>query len=170
MCQILNSYKLTLYTLLIYSPCSTLSSVATTYSSCVGLTNLKKILASSQTRGIDTEVYHCSFDPDSLDMLIMPELDLCIFDSTSPHEYFPSRKGDIILDMYKELIDPQTDENFSDQLADIMKRYKSCVSEGTSHLAYAKFLHDDLEKYYIAATDFKIVNDITTSLIQKIEQ
>ncbi|MEE1072723.1 MAG: PRK06851 family protein [Cellulosilyticum sp.] len=133
-------------------------------------TMLKKILASSQTRGIDTEVYHCSFDPDSLDMLIMPELDLCIFDSTSPHEYFPSRKGDIILDMYKELIDPQTDENFSDQLADIMKRYKSCVSEGTSHLAYAKFLHDDLEKYYIAATDFKIVNDITTSLIQKIEQ
>ena len=66
-------------------------------------TMLKKILASAQTRGIDTEVYHCSFDPDSLDMLIMPEINVCIFDSTAPHEYYPSRPNDVILDMYKEL-------------------------------------------------------------------
>ena len=132
-------------------------------------TMLKKILATSQTRGIDTEVYHCSFDPDSLDMLIMPELDLCIFDSTAPHEYFPSRIGDVTLDMYNELIAPHTDEDFEEQISDIMKRYKACISEGTSHLAYAKFLHDDLEKYYISATDFNIINDITTSLLEKIE-
>ncbi|MBP3887810.1 MAG: PRK06851 family protein [Cellulosilyticum sp.] len=132
-------------------------------------TMLKKILASAQTRGIDTEVYHCSFDPDSLDMLIMPELEICIFDSTAPHEYYPTRPNDIILDMYKELITPNTDEDYADELSDIVKRYKSCISEGTSHLAYAKFLHDDLEKYYISATDFTVIDAMTTELIKKIE-
>lgn len=131
-------------------------------------TMLKKILASAQTRGIDTEVYHCGFDPDSLDMLIFPELELCIFDSTAPHEYFPSKPTDYVLDMYTELITPHTDENFASELSDIAKRYKAINSEGISHLAYAKYLHDDLEKYYITATDFSIIDTITHTLLDKI--
>jgi len=132
-------------------------------------TMLKKILAAVQIRGIDAEVYHCGFDPDSLDMLILPELDLCIFDSTAPHEYFPSRENDFTLDMYQEFITPHTDEDYADVILDISKRYKSCNAEGISHLAYANYLHDDLEKYYIQATDFHIVNDITDALLSKIE-
>ncbi len=131
-------------------------------------TMLKKILAAAQTRGINTEVYHCSLDPDSLDMLLFPELDLCIFDSTAPHEYFPSKSTDIILDMYSELITPHTDEDYALELTNLSKRYKAATSEATSHLAYAKYLHDDLERYYIAATDFTKINTITDTLIHKI--
>lgn len=131
-------------------------------------TMLKKILAAAQTRGINTEVYHCSLDPDSLDMLLFPELDLCIFDSTAPHEYFPSKPTDKLLDMYSELITPHTDEDYALELTNLSKRYKAATSEATSHLAYAKYLHDDLEKYYIAATDFTKINAITDTLIHKI--
>ncbi|MBU3803569.1 MAG: PRK06851 family protein [Candidatus Cellulosilyticum pullistercoris] len=131
-------------------------------------TMLKKILAAAQTRGIDAEVYHCGFDPDSLDMLLLPELDLCIFDSTAPHEYFPNRENDFVLDMYTELIAPHTDEEYTDVILDISKRYKACNAEGTSHLAYAKYLHDDLEKYYIKATNFDVINEITDTLLKKI--
>lgn len=131
-------------------------------------TMLKKILTAAQARGIDTEVYHCGFDPDSLDMLLFPELSLCIFDSTAPHEYFPNKPSDHVIDMYSQFITPHTDEDFSSELADITKRYKACTAEGSSHLAYAKFLHDDLEKYYISATDFNIINEITDQIIAKI--
>lgn len=132
-------------------------------------TMLKKILATAQGRGIDAEVYHCGFDPDSLDMLLLPELDLCIFDSTAPHEYFPSREKDIILDMYTELITPHTDEDYAETILHIAKRYKDYNAEGTSYLAHAKQLHDDLEKYYITATNFDIINQLTESLFSKIE-
>lgn len=131
-------------------------------------TMLKKILAATQGRGIDAEVYHCAFDPDSLDMLLLPELNLCIFDSTAPHEYFPSRAHDFTLDMYTELITPHTDEDYADAILNISKRYKASNAEGTSHLAYAKYLHDDLEKYYIQATNFDVINDITDTLLNKI--
>lgn len=132
-------------------------------------TLLKKLLASAQSRGLDVEVYHCGFDPDSLDMILLPELDTCIFDSTAPHEYFPDRTTDVIVDMYSELITPNTDELYSTLLADISKRYKTQIAEGTSHLSYAKLLHDELEKYYISATDFNQIDRITNDLMLRID-
>ena len=33
----------------------------------------------------DVEIYHCGFDPHSLDMVIVREVGIAIFDSTSPH-------------------------------------------------------------------------------------
>lgn len=131
-------------------------------------TLLKKLLATAQLRGLDVEVYHCGFDPDSLDMLILPDLELCIFDSTAPHEYFPVRENDHTIDMYKQLISPDTDLTYEEELAHISKRYKLCVKEGISHLAYAKILHDDLEKYYVTATDFTVIDGIYTHLIEQI--
>jgi len=131
-------------------------------------TMLKKIQEKAQYKGIDVEVYHCGFDPDSLDMLIFPELNLCIFDSTAPHEYYASRDGDAIIDMYSELINADTDETYETQIADIIDRYKICINEGTAQLAMAKSYHDELEKFYIEATDFKVIDGIYEELYLKI--
>lgn len=120
-------------------------------------TLLKKLLVRAQMKGLDVEVYHCGFDPNSLDMILLPELETVIFDSTAPHEYFPSRDTDVVVDMYKELITEGTDEKNAEKLADITARYKACVQEGISYLKKAKELHDELESYYIYATDFKVV-------------
>ena len=46
-------------------------------------TFLKKLVAEANERGFDTEIYYCSFDKNSLDMVIVPELDFCVFDSIS---------------------------------------------------------------------------------------
>lgn len=131
-------------------------------------TMLKKIRDNAKSRGLDVEVYYCGFDPNSLDMLLFPELNLCIFDSTAPHEYFPSRDGDEVIDMYEQLINANTDETYESQLKDIVNRYKSCTNEGINHLAKAKCYHDELEKFYIEATDFKVVDGIYNELYQKI--
>jgi hypothetical protein len=131
-------------------------------------TMLKKILGAAKSRGIDTEVYHCGFDPDSLDMLLFPELALCIFDSTSPHEYYPSREGDQVIDMYAELITAGTDELYEDELADIVARYKSYTKEGTAHLAAAQGYLKELEQLYDDATDFNVIDKIRNELYLKI--
>lgn len=65
---------------------------------------LKKIVAAGEQRGFDVEVYHCGFDPNSLDMVILREKGIAIFDSTAPHEYFPERNSDEIIDMYERCI------------------------------------------------------------------
>jgi hypothetical protein len=117
-------------------------------------TMLKKLAAEAEERGFDVEVYHCGFDPNSLDMVLLPEVSVAIFDSTSPHEYFPSREGDEIVDVYERAITTGTDEKYAPQISDIVARYSAKMKEATGFLAEAKSLHDDLEDIYVPAMDF----------------
>ncbi|MEH6948959.1 PRK06851 family protein [Bacillus sp. JJ634] len=123
-------------------------------------TLLKKLATTAENRGFDVEIYHCGFDPNSLDMVIVRELGMAIFDSTAPHEYFPSREGDEIIDLYKVAILPGTDEIYSDQIKDVSARYRAKMNDGTASLAEAKKLHDEIEKIYQRAIDFTIIDDI----------
>ena len=92
---------------------------------------MKKIANLAKNNGYKTEVYHCSFDPDSLDMVIIRDLDVCIFDSTSPHELFPSRTSDEIVDLYQTAVKPGTDEENSARLSAIQNRYDKIKQPGT---------------------------------------
>ncbi|MDF2905044.1 MAG: hypothetical protein K0R34_365 [Herbinix sp.] len=131
-------------------------------------TMLKKILEVAKKLGFDAEVYHCGFDPDSLDMLLFPEISLCIFDSTSPHEYYPSREDDMVIDMYAELITEGTDELFELELADIVARYKFNTKEGTAYLVAAKGYLEELEQLYQDVTDYGVIGRKCNELYQKI--
>lgn len=131
-------------------------------------TLLKKIAAAAEERGYDTEVYHCGFDPKSIDMIVVRELSFAIFDSTDPHEYFPDREGDEIVDLYLAAVTPGTDEKYSIEITEAHKRYKNKMKEGTECLAKAKALHDELEKYYVEAMDFTIIDQIYDDLTKEI--
>lgn len=123
-------------------------------------TMLKKLAAKAETAGFDVEIYHCGFDPNSLDMVAIRELGIVIFDSTAPHEYFPDRENDEIVDVYKRAVAADTDEKYAAQITEIAQRYSAKMKEATSHLARAKSLHDDLEKFYIEAMDFAKVEQL----------
>lgn len=133
-------------------------------------TLLKKLMVHAQMKGLDVEVYHCGFDPNSLDMILLPELETVIFDSTAPHEYFPTREDDVVVDVYKELIVDGTDEKYADELADITARYGACIKEGVSYLKKAKDLHDELESYYIKATEFRVVEVLINQILLEIDK
>jgi len=111
-------------------------------------TLFKSLAASAELKGIDTEVYHCGFDPNSLDMLIFPELGIAIFDSTAPHEHFPVRQGDQILDVYQLAIAEGTDEKFADAVLAVKNRYSASMKQSIAHLAEAKELRDQLKDIY----------------------
>lgn len=131
---------------------------------------LKTISTHAMERGLDVEIYHCAFDPNSLDMVLLPKLKVCIFDSTAPHEHFPSREGDIIVDVYSEFIAPETDEKNEDLIKDIETRYKECIGNAKANLGMAKCQHDDLERYYVQATDFHKVNQLRKELLARIQK
>ncbi|UQW96281.1 PRK06851 family protein [Rummeliibacillus sp. G93] len=132
-------------------------------------TLLKRLAKTAKAKGFDVEIYHCGFDPNSLDMLIFRELGIAIFDSTAPHEYFPTREGDEIIDLYNLAITSGTDEKYESELQEIQEAYKSSMDEATVYLAKAKAAHEKLENIYVNATDFKIVDQITTQLEEAIQ-
>ena len=118
---------------------------------------LKKIAAEGEKRGFDLEIYHCGFDPESLDMIIIRELGIAIFDSTAPHEYFPTRDGDEIIEMYGTIIADGTDERYEQEIKECQLKYREKMDQGTGFLAKAKSLREQLEAIYIENMDFTIV-------------
>ncbi|WP_186576747.1 PRK06851 family protein [Aquibacillus kalidii] len=132
-------------------------------------TLLKKVANAAKERGFDVEMYHCGFDPESMDMVVVRELGICVFDSTDPHEYFPDRHGDEIVDLYETAVTPGTDEKYEAEIDDVNKRYKQRMKEGITYLQEAKGLHDELEKIYMKAVDFKKIDEICDEINNDIE-
>ncbi|GED61499.1 PRK06851 family protein [Brevibacillus formosus] len=131
-------------------------------------TMLKKLVEEAKTRGFDVEVYHCGLDPHSLDMVIIPEKGLAIFDSTAPHEYFPSKDTDEVIDMYERAIEQGTDEVYEEELMDIQVRYKQKVKEATANLLAAKELRDQLNKAYQDAVDQQRLKAVTQAIVSRL--
>lgn len=133
-------------------------------------TMLKKLASEGESRGLDVEVYHCGFDPHSIDMVIFRELGIAIFDSTAPHEYFPSREGDEIIDLYGTIIEDGTDDIFADKIEVLSRAYKDKMKKAISFLAKAKALRDELEAIYIETMDFSVVDEYKEKINREIER
>ena len=128
---------------------------------------LNKVIQSCANYGFDIEQYHCSFDPGSTDMVLVPELHVCIFDSTAPHELMPDRSDDIIIDLYEETVTPGTDEKYAEEIDRITKKYKAVLREGINDLKEAKFWQNEIEGQFKNPEKSKvnaIVEKILTNL------
>ncbi|WP_308639774.1 PRK06851 family protein [Paenibacillus silvisoli] len=133
-------------------------------------TLLKKLAAAAEQKGIVVQVFHCGFDPNSLDMLIFPALGTAIFDSTAPHEYFPDRDGDEILDMYPLTIAEGTDEAYEAEINAIKERYSAKMKEATSYLAQAEAIDSQLKAIHVAAADYSKVKAIRLQLAEALNE
>lgn len=109
-------------------------------------TLLRRIVAEAEERNFQLEIYHCGFDPNSLDMVIIRELGIAIFDSTAPHEYETSRHRDQLVDLYQTTISPGTDEKFQTTIAQLTEQYRAQIKRGTEQLAEAHKYNQLIEK------------------------
>ncbi|HWL11762.1 MAG TPA: nucleotide kinase [Ureibacillus sp.] len=87
---------------------------------------MKKLVESALERGFDARIVWCGLDSNSVDMVILPELKLCIFDSTEPHQYFPEREGDEIFDI-ASLCHPTEVEEAN--IKKIVENYRKTMSD-----------------------------------------
>ncbi len=118
-------------------------------------TFLRRIAKRAEEMGYDTEIYYCSFDKDSLDMVIVPELGFCVFDSTAPHEMFPESDRDVILDFYVEAGLSGTDERHKKDLQEIAHKYKHKMAEGMAYLRLYKLYMKEFERLITRNMDEK---------------
>lgn len=131
-------------------------------------TLMKKIAQHALDNGFDVEVYHCAFDPDSLDLVTIRELDLCIFDSTAPHEYFPSKPSDEIIDIYDLAIKDGTDEKYKKQLAEIQNAYSEQIKAATEILKQAKSYYDKAEDDYLSEISREKIENSENRILQEL--
>lgn len=126
-------------------------------------TFMNKVAEACIQKGFDIEQYHCSFDPNSIDMILVRELDFCIFDSTDPHEFSPERDQDEIIDIYKLAVTPGTDEKYAKEIEAVKARYKSHMKKGIKHIKKAgEYLEAIEEQFHFNDEEIKNITDFIT--------
>lgn len=106
---------------------------------------MKKLAVSAIDRGFETQLIWCGLDATSIDMVVIPELNFCIFDSTEPHVYDPDerRPGDSILDLaqYCKLTGEQ-----ESRATEIALTYKEAMEQAKLIVQqYAKRIQEERE-------------------------
>jgi len=128
---------------------------------------MKKIAAACEENGLTVERYYCSFDPNSIDMVLVPELDFCMFDSTAPHELYPERDGDTIIDLYEHTVTKGTDEKYAANIRDVTQKYQGFLKEGVRYLKKAEQYQGEIEYQYTGVTD-EMIDTITKKVFKHI--
>ena len=131
-------------------------------------TIMKAVMKKAAELGLDMEVYQCSLDPKSLDMVLIPELNVCIFDATPPHEYEATFETDKVLDTYEAFINPIVEITHKEILDDIAKRYKHAIKSGLDPLKKADELIELIEDKFIVALNVDEINSEFEKILVKI--
>ncbi len=132
-------------------------------------TFLKRLNSTANNKGFDTEVYYCSFDKNSLDMVLIPGLSLCVFDSTAPHELFPERDGDSILDFYTEGGLSGFDETHEKELILMSRRYSFRIYQGIANLRRGVGYEREREFYLSRIIDDDAISRLADKIIRKVQ-
>lgn len=126
---------------------------------------LTQLAEHAQANGYDAILCHCSTDQTRLDHLLLPDLHLAFVTSDDWHSMdLPGQKN---LHM-RRFLDPEILKAERHTLRGQKHGVDALLKRTFSLQARAKAEHDELEKYYIAATDFSVVNDIRQKLEQKL--
>lgn len=116
-------------------------------------------------RGYDTEIYHCGFDPNSVDMVLIPELGCCIFDATTPHVYDPTEETDVVIDTYEAFVHEGTDEKYKEEIEKVQSGYKHKIKEAVGRLKQAEHIQSELNEIHDKALEM----NVAIALLSKIK-
>lgn len=83
---------------------------------------MKKFGEEAKLHGLDVRFIWCGLDANSVDGVVIPELQLCMVDATSPHVYEPERDGDEIVDFFPYIDQLLLDE---EKLKEVQQKYSS---------------------------------------------
>lgn len=131
-------------------------------------TMTRKIAKAALEAGYDVEYYHCAFDPESIDMIIIPVLSFAILDGTAPHVVDPDEK-DYLVDMF-ECIDTNIVHEQEEPFKSIEIEYANEISDAKKVYTRIKELNDKLENYYVNATDFNDVNALRIRITKTLKE
>lgn len=120
--------------------------------------------------GIDSEQFHCPFEPDQLDMIILPSINVSVMNVSEPFGYNLSadKESRIVRTVdLNECLVKQMLETHREEIKDARDRVNSLVGKAILRLSKAKAVHDEIESYYIPAMNFDKVDKIAQMVIEK---
>jgi len=132
---------------------------------------LQNVLYNIDLNNVYAEVYHNPFDPEEIDIILLPESKSVLVDVSSTivnyAEKLPSNKYKRILD-FDKFANKSDLDSYAKLIFMAKDRVDTGISDAVSFIKTAKNLHDKLETYYIPAMNFAAIDKYRETLGQKI--
>ncbi|MGI6705240.1 MAG: PRK06851 family protein [Clostridia bacterium] len=130
-----------------------------------------RIANTAHDLGIDTEQFHCPFNPEKLDLLLLPSLKVAVVNTTQPaHRDVGKIEGLQIKGEYNlsSFIRQDSLVWYMPEVRDAGDRYANLLDKAIAQLKKAKALHDELENYYVPAMDFEGINKKQEEVLERV--
>ncbi len=132
---------------------------------------LNRVALIAEWQGFFTERSHCPIEPEDLDMVIIPELNVAVINIWEPfRSSVPQSQGINLgegVDLSTCFIESKLDEKRRKALSSARERFLELLDQAMSNIAQAKAVHDQLEGYYISAMDFKRIEKVAEQIVQR---
>ncbi|CCQ97566.1 ATPase [[Clostridium] ultunense Esp] len=135
-----------------------------------GKSSLMKYIAGRVLKeGFSVEYHHCPSDPESIDGIVIEELNIGIVDGTAPHVIDPIYPGltDKLIDL-SQFIDEKKLLDFKDKIIKAKLNNKKAYGKAFAYFKAAKIVHEIIEENNKIGVDFNGVNMETKLLIDKV--
>ena len=129
---------------------------------------MRKIGYAMLDRGFDVEFHWCSSDPNTLDALYIPSIDVGLIDATAPHAIEPKNPGAV-----EEIIhlgdywDEEKVRSIRKPVIELTREIKHCFDRAHGYLKAAKICLDQWESFYAATgvLDVGGLNELANEII-----
>ncbi|MDD3269958.1 MAG: PRK06851 family protein [Syntrophomonadaceae bacterium] len=118
------------------------------------------------------EIYHNPFEPNEIDIIVLPDSKLVLLNISSPFNYMerlPSIKFKRLLDF--DQFSSLSVLDLNNRLLDHARsRFNSGIDGAVSFINIAKQYHDELESYYVPAMDFESIRLARQEIFEELMQ
>lgn len=124
-----------------------------------------------KVNNIYAEVFHNPFDPNEVDIILIPEKNIAVIDLSS---YIVDYKTSLNGVHYKQFLDfdqfiiKTNVSPHKNNIKQAKERFDNGLQSAINLIEQAKIKHDELESYYISAMDFDRVSEVREALFTKI--
>ncbi len=121
--------------------------------------------------GCKSEVYHCAFDPDQIDLVVLPEQKTAVLNLFPELDFAPASLPG--LNFYREYdfdscLDVEHLNPFRQELEETRKIFVGALERALFYIKKAKEVHDEMEQFYIKAMDFAGVEKRRQEILARI--
>ncbi|MBM7094321.1 hypothetical protein JSY36_01015 [Bacillus sp. H-16] len=131
-------------------------------------TLMRKVVKHAEDSGLDVRSFPCGLDPDSLDMVVIPELSYAILDGTAPHVINPTREGDHVIDMFERCMDPAVEKEYETELQELSALYTGKMKSGTEGLKVMLKLEHKLDQLCLSRLNERSMMGLVNELNERI--
>lgn len=131
---------------------------------------VETIAREAQLRGLDTEVYHCAFEPQRVDLVIIPEAKSAVLKDAGEVGFKPETVKGLTINAVdlNGCLNQTKLEGSKDRLFSAGQRFASAFNRAIGYISEAKRVHDHMESLYVPAMDFEAIEKKRDNILQRI--